>query len=125
LPGGAADEDSSSNPPSAGIKNPSLANLGTNINQNDAHTAPSSSEDDINKCDDNVQYHPDPGSRQLDNFQESSTEQQEESLGGLDLDELWGLAENVDIKMYLDFLTWIKKALLEVVLLQLWLGADY
>jgi hypothetical protein len=39
--------------------------------------------------------------------------QEEDSLGRLDLNELCGLVENEDIKMYLDFLTWIENTLLE------------
>ena len=84
--------------------------------QPEQHTTPSSSEDNIDEHGDGDENCPDPGSQQLENLQltgvndlQSSTDEQEEdSSGRLDLNELCGLAENEDIKMYLDFLTWIE-----------------
>ena len=46
-------------------------------------------------------------------MQSGTDEQEEDSSGRLDLNELCGLAENEDIKMYLDFLTRIENASLE------------
>jgi hypothetical protein len=102
----------------ANIESPSEAKRGVDIDQNNVCTTPSSLEDNI---DDNDENRPDPGSQQLENLQpaganerQSGTDEQEEdSSGGLDLNELCGLAENEDIKMYLDFLTRIENTLLE------------
>src|ERR1700676_3084611 len=102
----------------ANIESPSEAKRGVDIDQNNVCTTPSSLEDNI---DDNDENRPDPGSQQLENLQPAGTnerqsgmdEQEEDSSGGLDLNELCGLAENEDIKMYLDFLTRIKNASLE------------
>jgi hypothetical protein len=71
--------------------------------------------------DDDEENYPDPGSQQLDSLramEESETRsgtdvREEDLLGGLDLNELCGLAENEDIRMYLDFVRRIEKASLE------------
>jgi hypothetical protein len=84
----------------ANIESPSEAERGVNIDQNNVHTTPGSLEDNI---DDDNENHLDPGSQQLENLQpaganerQSGTDEQEEdSLGGLNLNELCGLAENV------------------------------
>ena len=105
----------------ANIESHSEAEWGVDINQNNVRTTPGSSEDNIDEHSDGDENCPDPGSQQLENLlptgandlQSGTDEQEEDSSGRLDLNELCGLAENEDIKMYLDFLTRIENASLE------------
>ena len=117
-PGGAADDSP------AGTKSPSLTDPGIDIGQNDVRTNEDHLQDDDDGHDgngDSDAYYPDPGSLQTDGPQsmgegerQSNVEEQEEELpGGPDLEELCGLAENEDIKLYLDFVTQINEASLE------------
>jgi len=128
---GAADEDHASHLSLARIASIKGPNPGLDINQDNTHIIHRNSEESIDKCNDidghnsndinDDEHQPDPVNQQLDSLQptgesegqSSIEEREEESSGGLDLDELCGLAEDEDIKMYLDFITWIENASLE------------